>query len=139
MVVLYDDAVGQRNEMMEDAMMFHTRFFRGERQANTLLEGLAILIRESYDYFDPLMANMMQISSFKFLTSNLLERHEGFRNLKITRAGEKFPYFLRDMAGLDVAFAVFCFPKEQYPDVGAYLEAIPDMAKFINISNDVLS
>ena len=139
LVVQYDDIVGQDNEMVEEALLFHQRFFRGEPQPNNLLEGIAELIREAHDHFDPVMANMLQLSVLKFLTSNLLERHDGFQNMPVTRAGIKFPDFYRDMSGMNVAYAVFCYPKEQYPDVGAVLEAIPDMARFIDISNDVLS
>ncbi|KAM6488375.1 longiborneol synthase [Trichoderma sp. SZMC 28011] len=139
LVVQYDDIVGQSNEMVQEALQFHQRFFRGERQPNNLLEAIAILLREADDHFDTVMANMLQISVLKFLTSNLLERHDGFQHMAVTRAGNKFPDFYRDMSGMNVAYAVFCYPKAQYPDVSAFLEAIPDMARFIDISNDVLS
>ncbi|KAL0935074.1 uncharacterized protein CTRU02_209665 [Colletotrichum truncatum] len=139
LVVQYDDIVGQNDQMVEEAMVFHRRFFNGERQKNSLLEGIATLLREAHDLFDPVMANLLQLSVLKFLTSNLLERHNGFQSLEVTRSGEKFPDFYRDMSGMNVAYAVFCYPKEQYPDVSQFLEAVPDMARFIDISNDVLS
>lgn len=139
LVVQYDDIVGQSNQMVEEALLFHQRFFRGEPQPNNLLEGIAGMIREAHDHFDPVMANLLQISVLKFLTSNSLERHDGFQNMPVTPAGKQFPGFYRDMSGMNVAYAVFCYPKALYPDVGAFLEAIPDMAKFIDISNDVLS
>ncbi|KAK2011370.1 longiborneol synthase [Colletotrichum eremochloae] len=138
LVVQYDDIVGQNDEMAE-AQLFQERFFRGETQPNAMLEGLANLMREAPRWFDPVLANLLQISTLKFLTCNLLERHKGFLNMPVTRAGVKFPDFVRDLSGINVAFAVFCFPKAQYPDVEQYLEAIPDMARFIDISNDVLS
>ena len=59
--------------------------------------------------------------------------------MSVTTCGKKFPDFYRDMSGMNVAYAVFCYPKAMYPDVSQFLEAIPDMAKFIDISNDVLS
>ncbi|KAI6783985.1 Trichodiene synthase [Emericellopsis cladophorae] len=141
LVVQYDDIVGQNDEMMEEATIFHQRFFNGEKQPNNLLEGIATLLREAHDHYDPVLANQLQISVLKFLTSNLLERHNGFQNMRVTPAGAgvKFPDFYRDMSGMNVAYAVFCYPKDQYPDMGAFLEAIPDMARFIDISNDVLS
>ncbi|KAK7414583.1 hypothetical protein QQX98_006611 [Neonectria punicea] len=138
-LVQFDDIVGQSNEMVEEALLFQQRFFQGETQPNNLLEGIASLIREAHVHFDPVMANLLQISVLKFLTSNSLERHDGFQNMSVTRAGEQFPHFYRDMSGMNVAYSVFCYPKALYPDVGAFLEAIPDMAKFIDISNDVLS
>nr|ULA45397.1 (-)-trichoacorenol synthase NsTAS [Nectria sp. HLS206] len=139
LVVQYDDIVGQSNQMVEDATAFHDHLFKGERQANNLLEGIATLIREAPDHFNPVMANLLQLSVMKFLTSNLLEREDGFQNMPVTRAGIKFPDFYRDLSGMNIAYAVFCYPQAQYPDVGAFLEAMPDMAKFIDISNDVLS
>lgn len=139
LVVQFDDIVGQSNEMVEEALLFQQRFFQGETQPNNLLEGIASLIREAHVHFDPVMANLLQISVLKFLTSNSLERHDGFQNMSVTKAGEQFPHFYRDMSGMNVAYSVFCYPKALYPDVGAFLEAIPDMAKFIDISNDVLS
>ncbi|KAK7416294.1 hypothetical protein QQZ08_012068 [Neonectria magnoliae] len=139
LVVQFDDIVGQSNEMVEEALLFQQRFFQGKTQPNNLLEGIASLIREAHVHFDPVMANLLQISVLKFLTSNSLERHDGFQNMSVTKAGEQFPHFYRDMSGMNVAYSVFCYPKALYPDVGAFLEAIPDMAKFIDISNDVLS
>ena len=138
-MVQYDDIVGQNNQMVEEALHFQQRFFRGETQPNKLLDGIAQMIREADDHFDPVMAAMLQISVMKFLTSNLLERTDGFQNMRVTRSGEKFPDFYRDMSGMNVAYAVFCYPSAIYPDVGAFLEAMPDMAKFIDISNDVIS
>ncbi|CAI0649256.1 unnamed protein product, partial [Colletotrichum noveboracense] len=140
LVVQYDDLVGQaEGAMVEEAMAFHKRFFSGQRQKHNLLEGLATLLREAYDHWDPVLANMLQLSALKFLTCNLLERHEGFLSFEVTRAGEKFPDFLRDMSGINVAYAVFCYPKAMYPDVSQWIEAIPDMARIIDIANDVFS
>ncbi|KAI3531364.1 longiborneol synthase [Colletotrichum filicis] len=140
LVVQYDDIVGQNDGGMDEAQNFQRRFINGETQPNPMLEGLAGLLRQAPDFFDPVMASLLQISTLKFLTCNLLERHVGFQKMKTTRgAGVNFPEFLRDLSGINVAFAVFCFPKAQYPDVSQYLEAIPDMARVIDISNDVLS
>lgn len=125
--------------MLEDASAFHERFFRGEPQANPLLEGMAMITREAPDYFDPMVVTLLQCSMLRFVTSNLLEQRPEFKTMPITKSGVKFPYYFRDMAGLDICYAVLCFPKDSHPDIGQYLEAIPDMAVFINISNDVLS
>ncbi|KAI0533684.1 longiborneol synthase [Xylaria digitata] len=129
LVVQYDDIVGQRGQMQEEAGCFHDRFFRGETQPNALLEGIAGLIREAPEHFDPVLSTLLQTSMLHFLTSNLLEQRSGFKNLRVTKEGRKFPYYFRSMSGMDVL----------YPDIGFFIEAIPDMAEFINTSNDVLS
>ncbi|KAF2967923.1 hypothetical protein GQX73_g5656 [Xylaria multiplex] len=139
LVVQYDDIVGQRGQMQEEAGCFHDRFFRGEIQPNALLEGIAGLIREAPEHFDPVLSTLLQTSMLHFLTSNLLEQRSGFKNLRVTKEGRKFPYYFRSMSGMDVAYAVFTYPKVLYPDIGFFIEAIPDMAEFINTSNDVLS
>ncbi|KAI1325835.1 longiborneol synthase [Xylariaceae sp. FL0255] len=127
LVVQYDDTVEQKGEMVHEAQLFHQRLFRGETQGNPLLQALAAMILEAYDHFDAMLANMLQISILKFLTSNLMERHEGFQEMPITPAGRH------------IAYAIFCYPKKLYPDVSAFLEALPDIARFTDISNDMLS
>lgn len=73
-----------------------------------------------------------------FLTSSLLEQKERFKNMAASQNGAKFPYYFRVMSGRDIAYAVFCSSKALYPDIDYFLEAFPDMAIFVNISNDVL-
>ncbi|KAH7019630.1 hypothetical protein EDB80DRAFT_870259 [Ilyonectria destructans] len=90
LVVQYDDIVGQRNQMVEEAGHFQQRFFQGKAQPNNLLERIASMIREAHIHFDPVMANLVQISVLKFLTSNLLERHDG---TSASREANKLAHF----------------------------------------------
>ncbi|KAK1494742.1 longiborneol synthase, partial [Colletotrichum tamarilloi] len=85
LVVQYDDIVGQNEGGMDEAQHFQRRFLNGETQPNAMLEGLAGLLRQAPDIFDPVMASLLQISALKFMTCNLLERHDGFQNMKTTR------------------------------------------------------
>lgn len=139
LVVQFDDIVGQEGQMREASSQFHERFFRGETQPNALLNGIATMIREATVYFDSVLATLLQHSVLNFITSNLLEQKEGFKTMDITQDGAKFPYYFRAMSGMDIAYAIFCYPKALYPNIGCFIEAIPDMGIFINISNDVLS
>ena len=88
--------MGQNDEMVEDALQFLDRLFRGEEQANNLLNGIAELILEAPNHFDPVMAEQLRISVVKFLSSNLLERSEGFQKMQPTQEGQSFPTFYRD-------------------------------------------
>ncbi|KAI1757864.1 longiborneol synthase [Xylaria castorea] len=139
LVVLYDDMVGQEGQMQEEAGRFNERLFRGETQPNALLDGIAQLIREAPEHFDPVLSALIQTSTLDFLTSNLLEQRSEFKNLRVTKEGREFPYYFRGMAGLGVGYALFLFPKALYPDIGLFVEAIPDIERFINTANDVLS
>ncbi|TRX92002.1 hypothetical protein FHL15_007099 [Xylaria flabelliformis] len=139
LVTIYDDIVGQRGHMQEEASRFQERFFRGESQPNAFLDGMAQVIREASEHFDSVLSRLMQTNMLNFLTSNLLEQRSEFKSLRVTKEGGEFPYYFRDVSGLGVAYAIFCYPKALYPDIGLFVEAIPDMAIFINKFNDVLS
>ncbi|KAI0186500.1 isoprenoid synthase domain-containing protein, partial [Xylaria flabelliformis] len=139
LVTMYDDIVGQKGQMQEEASRFQERLFSGETEPNAFLEGIAQTIREAPEHFDPVLSKLIQTTILNFLTSNLLEQRSEFKNLRVTKEGGKFPYYFRNMSGLGVGYAIFCYPKAVYPDIGLFIEAIPDMAMFIDKCNDVLS
>lgn len=85
------------------------------------------------------MANLIVTSTLDCATSNLLDTRPEFQDMRVTKAGTSFPYFFRNMSGLTTAYACFSYPKMLYPDIGLFLEALPDMALYVNIVNDVLS
>lgn len=92
-------------------------------------------------YWDPLLANLIVSCTLDFVTSNLLDHRPEFQDMAVSpHVGNLFPYFFRNMSGLTTAFSCFSFPKTGgYPDIGLFLEALPDMALYNNIVNDVLS
>lgn len=134
--MLIDDQIG---EMAEEVEGYQRRFFCGEGQPTPLLRATAAVMRETWDHWDPLLANLIVTSTIDGVTSNLLDTRLEFRDLVVTKAGGAFPYFFRNMSGLTTAYACFSYPKVLYPDIGKFLEALPDMALYINIVNDVLS
>lgn len=136
LVVMLDDKTA---EMRTDVELFQTRFSQGEVQPTCLLRGLADILHEAREHFDPVLANILVTSCLNFVTSNLLEIRDEFQSMETTKAGRMFPYYYRNMAGITEAYAIFTYPKAMYPDMGCFLEAIPDMAIFINIFNDVVS
>ena len=135
-MVQIDDVM---KDITKEADDFQRRFLQGERQSHCLLHGFAEILREAYDHWDPVLANILVTSGLNFFTSNLLETKEGFQKMPVTRAGQSFPYYYRDLAGITEAYAIFGYPTAVYPDIENFLEAIPDMALFINIFNDVVS
>ncbi|RYP93663.1 hypothetical protein DL770_000194 [Monosporascus sp. CRB-9-2] len=135
-VVQIDDVV---NDIKDAVDHFQQRFFSGEPQPHPLLHAMGELLREAYDYWDPVLANILVTSALNFLTSTLLETREGFQKMTVTKAGTSFPYYYRDLTGLAEAFAIFGYPTAVYPEIQYFLEAIPDMAVFINTFNDVIS
>lgn len=86
------------------------------------------------------MANLLVTTTLNFINANVIESSPELAAFKPTfNAGREFPYWLRDISGIPMAYAIFMFPSEGYPDVGAFLEAFPDLNKFINLANDVIS
>ncbi|KAK8044072.1 terpenoid synthase [Apiospora rasikravindrae] len=136
LVVQIDDITPSIKNEVEQ---FQQRFLRGEEQPSPILRALAAIFREAYDHWDPVLANLLVKSGLDFVTANLLDAGEEFRRMQVTEAGASFPYYFRHMSGITEAYAIFTYPSGQYPDLSQFLEAIPDIALFININNDVLS
>lgn len=136
LAVLIDDRIGEFRAEVEG---YQRRFFAGEEQPTPLLRATAALMKETWNYWDPILANMIVTSTLDCVSSNLLDTRSEFQDMVMTKAGSSFPYFFRHMSGLTVAYSCFSYPKILYPDLGLFLEAVPDMALYINIVNDVLS
>ncbi|KAI1803115.1 terpenoid synthase [Daldinia bambusicola] len=124
---------------LDDFVAFHERFSSGTPQPTVLLECWAAIIRSSYDYWDPLVANFIVASSLDFHNACVLEASSELRHLVRTQGGQSFPWYMRSKSGLSEAYAYFTFPKGIYPDVSCFLEAIPDLSAYFCLANDVLS
>lgn len=118
---------------------YQRRFFAGEEQPTPLLRATAALMKETWNYWDPILANMIVTSTLDCVSSNLLDTRVEFQEMIVTKGGISFPYYFRNMSGLTTAYACFSFPKTMYPDMGLFLEALPDMSIYVNLVNDVLS
>lgn len=136
LAVLIDDGIGELRGEVEG---YQRRFYAGEEQPTPLLRATASVMKETWDHWDPILANLIVTSTMDCVTSNLLDTRQEFQNMPITKEGTSFPYFFRNMSGITTAYACFSYPKTIYPDIGLFLEALPDMALYVNIVNDVLS
>ena len=133
-VYIDDDEEGN-----EDLAGFQTRFQKGEPQPSALLERFAEVLRDVPTYFEPLVANFIVSSSVQFVNATLLERRGEFQRLQHCKEASGWPDYVRDRTGVPEAYAYFAFPKDECPDMGAYLQAIPDMMTYVNYVNDILS
>ncbi|KAI1131437.1 isoprenoid synthase domain-containing protein [Nemania abortiva] len=123
----------------EDLAGFQARFQKGEPQPSTLLARFAEVLQAMPTYFEPLMANFIVLSSLQFVNAALLERRGEFHHLQHCREASGWPDYVRERDGATEAFVYFVFPKDQCPDIGAYMQAVPDMMTYTNHANDVLS
>ncbi|KAI0411818.1 isoprenoid synthase domain-containing protein [Xylaria grammica] len=117
---------------------FMIRFQTGSSQMTPLAQAWADYLRLSYEHYAPIVANFIVTSSLNFINANALEELK-LPRMSRTRGGENWPYYLRDKDGASEAYAWMTFPKALYPDISLYMEAIPDMNKYLSFTNDILS
>lgn len=122
-----------------DLANFQSRFYTSQPQPSLLLEHFARTMRNTYQYYDPIVANFIVLSALAFINANALETRNEFQELVPMKAGINWLYYFRDKEGLPEVYAYFVFPRMLYPDIGSFLQAIPDMGIFINLTNDILS
>lgn len=125
--------------MKEEVEKFPERFFAGQDQPNPVLQGYAEVLRSSFDVWDVVPANFIILSSVAFINCNVLEERAEFQSMLPTGGGRRWPHYFRDREGVPDAYSYFTFPKAKYPEISKFLEAIPDMGRFLNLANDVIS
>ncbi|VTT81264.1 unnamed protein product [Fusarium fujikuroi] len=119
--------------------MFHERFCADEKQSIPLLQTSADLMKLTFKYWDPLIANFIVTASLNFLNSNALEARDEFHTIELTKADRSWAWFLREKDGVGEVYAWFTFPKALFPDISLFLEVVPDLCIWIGLTNDVLS
>ncbi|KAI1079857.1 hypothetical protein F5B20DRAFT_155536 [Whalleya microplaca] len=136
LAIVMDDEVARS---LGDFEQFHERFAAGKPQPTVLLENWAELMRSSFDYWDPVIASFIVTSSLNYVNAGVMEARSEFRRLTPTKGGQSWPWYLRDKDGVAEAYAYFTFAKALCPDISCFIEAIPDLTKFIALTNDILS
>ncbi|XP_014551426.1 hypothetical protein COCVIDRAFT_20312 [Bipolaris victoriae FI3] len=127
------------DEGNDDLIGFQERFQKGEPQPSALLQRFAENLQEMSIHFEPLVANFIVLSSLQFVAATLLERRSELHSLQHCEEAKRWPDYVRDRSGVPEAFAYFIFPRDECPDIGAYMQGIPDMMTYINYANDILS
>ncbi|KAK2773008.1 hypothetical protein CKAH01_13672 [Colletotrichum kahawae] len=133
-IYIDDDDAGN-----DDLAGFQERFHKGETQPSALLTRFAEVLYDMSKYYEPLVANFIVCSTLQFVNATLLERRGEFHGLKHCKEASGWPDYVRDRSGVPEAYAYFIFPKEQCPNIGQYMQGIPDMMTYINYANDILS
>lgn len=95
------------------------------------------LLPRMWDHYDSLAANGIFIGFLEAVLGDNMEKLALGMTLSCTAPA--FPDWVRAKSGATAQYAYWLFPRDQYPDVEAYLQAIPDIMKFISHCNEVLS
>lgn len=107
--------------MRPELERFQERFYSNESQPNPLLRALADVFKETYLHYENIVANFIIVSSLSFVTASVLEVRPEFENLKPTKGGQNWPYYVRDKGGLPEAYGYMVWPRALYPDIGQFL------------------
>lgn len=107
--------------MRPELERFQERFYYNESQPNPLLQALADVFKETYLHYENIVANFIIVSSLSFVTASVLEVRPEFENLKPTKGGQNWPYYVRDKGGLPEAYGYMVWPRALYPDIGQFL------------------
>ena len=129
----------QTSKSPEDFSLLGKRLLQGKKQAPGLATIWADLLLESYNYYDTYIANCIVYSSLDAVNACVLETRDENRNMVPTRRGQSWSWYKRDKDGAGEAFACLAFPKAMYPDISLFLEALPDLAVYSALTNDILS
>ncbi|KAI1485226.1 isoprenoid synthase domain-containing protein [Biscogniauxia mediterranea] len=133
--IMVDDGA---NEDPEEWQYFIHRFHAGLKHHSPLAQAWADILRLAFKFYSPTVANFIITSSLNFTNANVLEGSEVLK-MTPTAGGEGWSWYLRDKNGIAEAFTLLTFPKDRYPDMSNFMEAIADMNKYLCFTNDILS
>ncbi|KAK2007061.1 squalene synthase [Colletotrichum eremochloae] len=122
-----------------DLEQFQSRFHRGEERPCALLQCFANVLRLTTDFYEPVVANLIVLSALTLVNCNAIELRHDYQTMIPTKETVNWPYCFRDMEGLPEAYTYFCFYRELCSDISQFMPAAPEMGKFINLTNDILS
>jgi len=132
-----DDTAPDRMVLLQQ---FTEKFVSNEPQGEVYLDAFArLLSHDIRNHYGPFATSCIIKNCLEFLGSSALEHQypNGFR-----ATSEQFPNWLRRKTGNGETYAFFLFPEATFPEhrlLSDFLAAIPDMAEWINLTNDVLS
>ncbi|KAI0632018.1 terpenoid synthase [Trametes polyzona] len=133
---LYIDDVGQRD--LSSLRRFGQCLVACERIEDPVLEAFALQFREVYDLYDSLCADSINASTLAAVVGCFIEFTVDRATLKPGASG--YPAYVRAMSGYAPAYAYFNFIRG-WRDPGdiSYVQVIPDIVRYTNNVNDILS
>lgn len=121
----------------ESLLAFQERFLRRQPQLDPVLDALSDVFIQLYDIFQPYCANLILSSSLEFLTGTAFEPQ--IKALTLDSTAKQFPWYLRELTGIAEGFSHLVFPMRLGINVLEYVKAIPDMCRWLNLTNGLLS
>lgn len=124
-----DDFAEKHPDRIKD---FPLRFLRGQGQDDPVLDKYAEHLRNAYDMFPQVAANMIVSGSLEFLTATYIETTT--KDLKLSNHATPYPWFLRSRSGVGVVYGHMAFPKSDSYDFKSYIQLAPEFEKLVSLS-----
>ena len=118
--------------LVDDGMMgippiqeFVSRFTSGLPQLHPSLDRFAETVRGLSKYFTPYGANAILSSTIGYVNSELFERE--LSDMQLSVGSGRYADYTRERTGYVEAYAVFVWPKDEFPDTQEYIQAFPSV------------
>ncbi|KAI1794775.1 terpenoid synthase [Ganoderma leucocontextum] len=131
----YVDDLGHRH--LEAVSQFSRRFVAGEKQLNPALDVLTDLLKQSYDLWPQVGADVIISGTLEGVTAMYVECTTG--DMTVTPRAAWWSNYIRIKVGICPPYAHFNFMKSWRSTPDSYLLLLPYMEFFIAAANDVLS
>ncbi|KAJ7107924.1 Trichodiene synthase [Mycena epipterygia] len=118
---------------------FQRGLVQGQVPENPVLRHFSLHLRDMYLYWDPVVANCIVCAALEFVNGCVLESRAEIRAMAVSPLAERWPSFLRAKTGVAAAYTLMIFPQSENVDIAQFMQAVPDINVFIELSNDVLS
>ena len=119
LAILVDDGTMGIPSLQE----FVTRFTLDVPQLHPSLDRFAETARCLGKYVTPYGANAILTSTIDFVTSELFEREVS--HIDLSEGSIRYADYMRGKTGYVEAYAVFVWPKDEFPDTQEYIQAFP--------------
>ncbi|GJE83989.1 terpenoid synthase [Phanerochaete sordida] len=121
----------------EDALVaFAPRLLAGAPQGHWVLARFVAHLGAAPRLFAPFSVAAMVSCTVQFVNSTLLDRMGAVR---LTPGSLPYVHYKRAINGVGEAFALFAWEAERFPDSSRYLQILPDLCRFMEYANDILS
>ncbi|KAI0643149.1 terpenoid synthase [Trametes meyenii] len=121
--MLYADDLGEEDPGA--VLHFTRRFVRGETQPNAVFECLAGLLRRAYDVWPQFGADSIVTGTLDALAANHIECV--MRTVPVKPFASRYPYYLRQRAGIGAPFTHFMFANDWRQTPESYIQVVPEI------------
>ena len=119
--LMYVDDLGERN--LDAVKQFTSRFAKGERQPDPILQRLAELLGRAHDIWTHFGADAIIAGTLDAVTAMYIEFTT--QGMVVKSSATRFPYYLRTRAGLGPPYIHFIFMNDWRATPESYLQMLP--------------